>query len=308
MTMTVGTGPFGHRPAGELNFEVPRHGVEYIEPFPRRIRGFAGGETVVDSVGVKMLHAQHSLPVWVFPPGDVLTDRLGDRGAWTYSDGLAKGMIGVRWDAVDRWFEEEEEVIVHVRDPYHRIELRETSRLVTVELDCVTLAESSGPLALFEASLPTRWYMPLEDVQIELIANTYVRTGCAYKGWAEYEDVRVADRIEPFLAWHYSEPLRGMERIKDLICFFNERVDLLVDGELQERPRTVYTTTDWAEAEWAHDTSARASHNPVEAGGDDSCGRPSQAHGGTSTRCAFTRGGATGDVRPERRQPAPSAE
>jgi uncharacterized protein (DUF427 family) len=270
VTMTVGSGPFGHRPAGEFNFEVPRRGVEYLEPFPRRIRGFAGGDAVVDSVRAKMLHVQRSLPVWVFPAEDVRLDRLADRDAWTYSEGLAKGMIGVRWDAVDRWFEEEEEVIIHVRDPYHRIELRETSRLVTVELDGVTLAQSSGPLALFEAALPTRWYMPLEDVRAELIANSAVRTGCAYKGWAEYRDVRVASRIEPFLAWQYSQPLRGMERIKGLVCFFNERIDLRVDNELQERPTTLYSTTKWVEEEWAHDTSARASRTPIAAGGEDS--------------------------------------
>lgn len=267
--MTVGSGPFGHRPAGEFNFDVPRSGVEYMEPFPRRIRGFAGRETLVDSVRANMLHCQHRLPVWVFPPEDVRMDRLGDRGAWTYENGLAKGMVGVRWDAVERWFEEDEEVLVHVRDPYHRIELRETSRFVTVELDGATLAESRGPLALFEASLPTRWYLAREDVRAELIANSEVRTGCAYKGWAEYDDVRVADRTEPFLAWHYSEPLRGMERIRGLVCFFNERVDLRLDGELQERPRTVYSTTHWAKADWASDTSARASHNPVAESGDD---------------------------------------
>ena len=268
MTMTVGSGPFGHRPAGEFNFEVPRGGVEYIEPFPRRIRAFAGGHTVVDSLGAKMLHRQHSLPVWVFPPDDVQMDRLGGKRAWTYDHGLAKGMVGIRWDAVDRWLEEDEEVIVHVRDPYHRIELRESSRVVTVELDGLTLAQSSRPLALFEASLPTRWYMPPDDVRVERTANAAVRTGCAYKGWADYDDVRVADRIEPFLAWHYSEPLRGMERITGLVCFFNERVDLRVDDELQARPVTLYSTTRWAEEEWANDTSARAAHAPLATGRD----------------------------------------
>ena len=267
--MTVGSGPFGHRPAGQFNFDVPRRGAEYLEPYPRRIRALARGDAVVDSIGAKMLHVQHSLPVWVFPPADVRMERLRDRGAWIYEGGLAKGMIGVPWDAVDRWLEEDEEVIVHVRDPYHRIELRETSRLVSVEIDGRKLAEATRPLAVFEASLPTRWYMPMADVRAELIANPNVRTGCAYKGWAEYRDVRVADLIEPFLAWHYPEPLRGMERIRGLICFFNERVDLLVDGELQERPSTVYSTTNWAQQEWAGDTSARASHNPVgESSGD----------------------------------------
>jgi hypothetical protein len=116
MTMTVGTGPFGHRPAGRFNFEMPMEGIQYLEAFPRRIRGFARGEVVVDSIDVQMLYEQHRLPVWCFPPEDVRLDELGD-AAWIYENGLAKGLIGIRWDAVDRWLEEDEEVIVHPRDP-----------------------------------------------------------------------------------------------------------------------------------------------------------------------------------------------
>src|SRR6266849_4575947 len=117
MTMTVGSGPFGHRPGGEFNFEAPREGMQYLEAFPRRVRALAGGEVVVDSLGVKMLHEQHRLPVWCFPREDVRLDLLGE-GAWVYEDGLAEGLVGVRWDAAERWLEEEEEVIVHPRDPY----------------------------------------------------------------------------------------------------------------------------------------------------------------------------------------------
>jgi uncharacterized protein (DUF427 family) len=251
MTMTVGNGPFGHRPAGEFNFDVPRGGVQYLEDFPRRIRAFAGGELVVDSLDVKLLHEQHSLPVWCFPRDDVRLDQIGDGGARIYDDGLARGLVGVRWDAVDQWLEEDEEVIVHPRDPYHRIELRDTSRVVTVMLDGETLAESSEALALFEASLPTRWYLRPADVRAELVPNPAVRTGCAYKGWASYHDVRVGERLEPFLAWHYQDPLTGMERVQGRICFFNERVDLRLDGEAQERPRTQWSGTDWVEERWA---------------------------------------------------------
>jgi uncharacterized protein (DUF427 family) len=250
VTITVGTGPFGHRPGGEFNFDVPRRGIQYLDAFPRRVRALAGGEVVVDSLGVKLLYEQHRLPVWCFPREDVRLDRLGD-GAWIYEDGLARGLVGVRWDAVDQWLEEDEEVIVHPRDPYHRIELRDTSRLVSVALDGETLAESTSAVALFEASLPPRWYLPPEDVRAELVANSEVRTGCAYKGWASYDDVRVGERIEPFLAWHYVDPLKGIERIRDRICFFNERVDLRLDGELQERPRTQWSGTDWAKEPWA---------------------------------------------------------
>ena len=162
----------------------------------------------------RLLHAQHSLPVWCFPREDVRLDRLGDGTAWVYEEGLAEGLVGVRWDAVDSWLEEDEEVIAHPRDPYHRIDLRDTSRLVTVALDGETLAESSDALALFEASLPPRWYLPAEDVRAELVANPEVRTGCAYKGWASYDDVRVGDRLERLLAWHYEDPLEGVERIR----------------------------------------------------------------------------------------------
>lgn len=244
MTMTVGTGPFGHRPAGRFNLDIPVEGISYLEAFPRRIRAFAAGELVVDSVNVQMLHEQHRLPVWCFPREDVRLDLLVD-GAWLYEDGLAAGLVGIRWDAVDRWLEEDEEVIVHPRDPYHRLELRDTSRYVEVSLAGETLAVSAAPIVLFETSLPTRWYFAREEVVSELVPNPDVRTGCAYKGWASYFDVPVAGRLELALAWHYPEPLEGMERIRGRICFFNERVELTVDGELQQQPRTHWSTTDW---------------------------------------------------------------
>jgi uncharacterized protein (DUF427 family) len=251
MTITVGSGPLGHRPGGRFNIDMPRRGIQYLEDFPRRVRALAGGQVVVDSLGVKLLHAQHTLPVWCFPPEDVQLDALGDDVAWVYEDGLAEGLVGIRWDGVDQWLEEDEEVISHPRDPYHRIDLRSSSRLVTVSLDGETLAESASALALFEASLPPRWYLPAEDVRAELVANPEVRTGCAYKGWASYHDVQVGDRAEPLLAWHYETPLEGVERIKGRISFFNERVDLSLDGELQERPRNQWSRTTWAEEESA---------------------------------------------------------
>src|SRR4051794_6817662 len=207
MTMTVGKGPFGHQPSGEFNFDAPKQGMEYLDEFPRRIRAYAGEEVVLDTVTAKLLYQQHSLPVWVFPPDEVRRELLPDEAMWVIDDGLAKGMVRVDWSAAGRWLEEDEEVIVHPRDPYHRIELRATSRPVTISLDGETLAESSNPLVLFEAGLPPRWYLPAVDVRAELTDNPDLRTGCAYKGWASYHDVQVGDRSEPFLAWHYAEPL-----------------------------------------------------------------------------------------------------
>jgi uncharacterized protein (DUF427 family) len=242
MTMTVGSGPFGHRPAGRFNFDIPTEGIQYLEAFPRRIRAFVRGE--VDSVNVQMLYEQHRLPAWCFPPEDVRLGVLAD-GAWVYEDGLARGLVGIRWNAVDRWLEEDEEVIAHPRDPYHRLELRDTSRRVEVGLGGETLALSPSPIVLFETSLPARWYFASEEITAELAPNPDVRTGCAYKGRASYFDVRVAGRAEPALAWHYEHPLAGMERIRKRVCFFNERVEVIVDGELQEQPRNRWSTTDW---------------------------------------------------------------
>jgi uncharacterized protein (DUF427 family) len=244
VTLTVGTGPFGHEPAGRFNFEVPARGVEYLEPLPRRIRAVVGREVVIDTVGAQMLHVQHHLPVWCFPPADVRLDVLG-AGAWVHDGGLAHGLVGVRWDAVEKWLEEDEEVIVHPRDPYHRIELRDTSRRVEVALGGTTLAASSAPLVLFETTLPARWYFAREDVAAELVLNPAVRTGCAYKGWATYFDVRLGDEIERALAWQYTDPLPGMERIRGRVCFFNERVDVIVDGAREDRPQNRWSTTDW---------------------------------------------------------------
>jgi uncharacterized protein (DUF427 family) len=250
MTITVGSGPFGHRPSGEFNVEMPQRGLEYLDAFPRRVRAIRAGEVVVDSLGTKLLYEQHRLPVWVFPREDVRLDVLGS-AARLYEDGLAEGLVHVEWGAVDQWLEEDEEVIVHPRDPYHRLELRHTSRRVKVSLEGEVLAETTRAIALFEASLPPRWYFPLEDVRAELAPNSEIRTGCAYKGYADYYDVRVAGRVEPLLAWHYEDPLSGMERIRGLVCFFNERVDVGLDGVLQERPQSQWSGTDWAKSEWA---------------------------------------------------------
>src|SRR5215218_4083425 len=103
MTMTVGTGPFGHRPAGRFNFALPSNRIEYLEPFPRRIRALIGDEVVIDTIDAQMLHQQRRLPVWCFAPDDVRLEALPDDAVTTHEEGLAKGLIEVRWDAVDEW-------------------------------------------------------------------------------------------------------------------------------------------------------------------------------------------------------------
>ena len=268
MTMTVGTGPLGHAPAGVFNRELPElKGLIYFEDFPRRVRAEFNGETVVDSRNAKLLHEHGLLPVLYFPADEVRTDlfrpsekrttcpwkgeashwsvdvagRSADNAVWEYRDPIPdapplKGYFAFYWHAMDRWLEEDEEMEGHVRDPYHRVDVLDSSRHVKVTLDGVVLAETKRPKALFETGLPVRWYIPPEDVKLDQLVQSDTRTTCAYKGHASTLSVRVNGDVRRDLAWTYAEPRRDVERIRGHLCFYNEFVDIEVDGEQQERP------------------------------------------------------------------------
>ena len=263
MGLTMGTGPFGKHPAGTFNFEpdAPKHHALYLEPSPRRVRGVIGGETVVDSTDVALLYETGYLPVWYFPRSDVRFDLLaatehtthcpfkGDARYWTIRAGgrVAENKVwgypeilpetpdithrvAFYWDAVDHWYEEDEEVFVHPRDPYHRVDSIKSSRSVRIALDGVVLAESSRPVAVFETGLPTRWYLPKEDV-----AGAYEpsdrRTACPYKGTASYWNVGGHENI----AWSYEDPIAVAAALTGLVAFYDEIVDVDIDGQRQER-------------------------------------------------------------------------
>jgi uncharacterized protein (DUF427 family) len=142
---------------------------------------------------------------------------------------------------MDGWFEEDEEVYVHARSPYARIDILATSRPVRIEIDGTVLAESDHAHVLFETGLPARWYIPKVDVHMELFEPTDTTSQCPYKGQAEYWSVRVGDRTIPDFAWSYRTPLPESQKVAGMVCFYNERVDLFIDGELQERPRTKFS-------------------------------------------------------------------
>jgi uncharacterized protein (DUF427 family) len=130
---------------------------------------------------------------------------------------------------------------VHPRDPYHRIDVIRTDRHIRVSLSGELLAETSRALALFESNLPTRWYVPREDVLAELEPSDTV-THCPYKGAAGYHSVRLADgETGKDLIWFYEDPLPEATRVGGLLCFFNEKVDIELDGELQQRPASPWT-------------------------------------------------------------------
>jgi uncharacterized protein (DUF427 family) len=264
----VGTGPFGHTPAGVFNRETPDlKGLIYFEDFPRRVRAEFAGQTVVDSRHAKLLHEHGLLPVLYVPEDEVRTDlleatdkhtkcpwkgeasywslRVGDQVAesavWGYPEPIeggppVKGYLAFYWDRMDRWLEEDEELIGHVRDPYHRVDVLDSSRHVKVSIDGVVVAETHRPKALYETGLPVRWYFPPEDVRMDLLTPSDTRTTCAYKGEAGYHSADVNGGIAEDVVWGYADPRREAERIRDHLAFYSERVDIEVDGEAQPRP------------------------------------------------------------------------
>ena len=151
-----------------------------------------------------------------------------------------KGLIAFYFNRMDQWFEEDEEIFVHPRDPYHRVDVIPTSRHIKISLDGEVLAETDHAMALFESNLPVRWYLPREDVSAEVVSTDTV-TRCPYKGTASYYAVKRPDgETVKDLIWYYDEPLRAVDRIAGLLCFFNERVDVEIDGEVEGRPETAW--------------------------------------------------------------------
>ena len=241
-----------------------------VEPGPKRVRAYLDGIPVVDSAHVRLVWEQPNYPVYYFPLDDVRSDllhptgetrhspsrgdaqlcdvRVGDRvapaAAYRYADSPLeelRELVAFTWSAMDHWFEEDEEVHVHPRSPYTRVDILPSSRVVRVEIDGVIVAESSHPTLLFETGLPTRYYFPKPDVRLDLLVPTESSSGCPYKGTARYWSVVIGDTVHADYAWAYDYPLPESIRIAGLICFYNERVDLFVDGEHQERPKTKFS-------------------------------------------------------------------
>jgi uncharacterized protein (DUF427 family) len=172
-------------------------------------------------------------------PGVDMTIRAGDREAAGFraDDEQLTGHLIVDFDGFDAWYEEDERNLGHPRDPFHRIDIVHSSRHVRVERDGVVLAESSSPFLLFEPPLPVRYYLPPDDVRTALLRPSDTRTICAYKGEASYWSLDGEDDV----AWSYPAPLREAGEVRDRICFFNELVDIVVDGTPLERPVTPWS-------------------------------------------------------------------
>ena len=150
--------------------------------------------------------------------------------AFAPADADFDGYVIVDFEAFDEWREEDEVLVGHARDPFKTVDTRRSSRRVEVEIAGVTVADSTRSVMLFETYLPTRYYLPREDVRMDLLVPTDTTSVCAYKGHARYWSAHVDDTVVADVAWSYEDPHNYATSVKDMICFFNERVDISVDG------------------------------------------------------------------------------
>jgi uncharacterized protein (DUF427 family) len=236
-----------------------------IEPSHKRLRILFGGQVVVDTDDALYVWESPHYPQYYVPISDVADGSLKPSGtethspsrgvaahfnvhggekeavdaAWTYVDSPIEALrdrVRFDWDAMDAWFEEDEEIFVHPRDPATRVQILPSSRHVTVAVDGVVIAESTRPTFLYETGLPRRTYLPKLDVRMDLLVPTASETGCPYKGKASYWSVATPQGEHTDIAWSYSTPLRESAGITGLVAFYDHRVDLTIDGVLQPQP------------------------------------------------------------------------
>jgi len=241
MSLALGAGPLARPPQGLLNADLwaiaPKHAL-YLHPVPERIRGRLDGCWVVDTTGAVMLHETGMLPRWYLPESDVVPGVLlpsatrttcpykgeasywdlevdGHRvedAAWSYPDLVPgcpplTGYVSFYLERLDAWYVEDEELVGHPRDPFHRVDARRSSRHVVVRVGGQVVADTREPVAVFETGMPVRWYVPDSDVRSELLTASGTTTTCGYKGVARYEHVTVDGTQYDDVAWHYAEPL-----------------------------------------------------------------------------------------------------
>ena len=241
-----------------------------LETGAKRVRTFLGGAVVADTARPVLVWEVPYYPTYYVPLADVRAELVadgttvhspsrGDARAYTVRAGgreaagaalrhedspieELRGLVRLDWHAMDAWFEEDEEVFTHPRDPYTRVDILASSRHVRVEVAGVTVAESGSPRLLFETGLPVRWYLPKPHVRLDLLVPSDTVTHCPYKGRAEHWSVRTPDgAVYADLAWSYRAPLPESQKIAGLIAFYDEKVDIDVDGVPRERPVTKFS-------------------------------------------------------------------
>ncbi|MEV6429898.1 DUF427 domain-containing protein [Nocardia sp. NPDC051463] len=240
-----------------------------IETSQKRVRVYLAGQLVADTARPVLVWEGPHYPTYYLPLADLhaklepngSTKHSPSRGEATGYDVVVDGasapggalryhdspfselddLVRLDWNSMDEWFEEDEPVYVHPRDPYSRIDILASSRRVRVEIDGVTVADSRSPRILFETGLPPRYYLPLTDVRMDLLRPSQTHSSCPYKGTADYWNIRVGDKEYADLVWGYRTPLPESLKIAGLACFYNEKVDIYLDDELQDRPHTPFS-------------------------------------------------------------------
>ncbi|GAB3291658.1 DUF427 domain-containing protein [Parasphingorhabdus pacifica] len=263
MALTLGGGPLTSRPPETVNYRIdgPRHRL-FWQHFPRRVRAVLGERLVLDSDNAKLLHESNLLPQLYVPREDVDTallestthrthcpfkgdasyfsvragERVAENAVWQYPDPLPEAgwladHLSVEWNSMDGWFDEDEEVFGHLRDPYHRVDIRDTTRHVRVLAGQVLVAETRHARLLSETGLPNRFYVPREDVRVDLLEPSATHTCCPYKGRASYHALRAGDAVISDAAWSYPVPLDEATAIAGRLCFLADGVRTEVDGE-----------------------------------------------------------------------------
>ena len=237
--------------------------VNHIEPSPRRVRAMLGGRTVLDTDNAVYLWEWENYPQYYVPFDDVdaavfvVADEVkkGSRGAYRelslrtgakagrlYTEDALAGLARFDWAALDAWFEENEEIFVHPRNPYARVDALRSTRPVRVEVDGVVLADCASPVLVFETGLPTRYYLNRTEVNFGVLEHTDTVSACPYKGrTSDYWSVRTPGGLHADLAWSYSFPTTAVREIAGLVCFYNEKVDIHLDGRLLDRPQTHFS-------------------------------------------------------------------
>jgi uncharacterized protein (DUF427 family) len=240
-----------------------------VEHSRKRVRILLAGELVADTTSPLLVWEVPYYPTYYIPAGDVLaklvpagadvSDLLGeaevltvevasgataDRAARRYPASPARQLddaVRFDWNAMNEWLEEDEPVYTHARDPHTRIDILASSRHVRVEIDGVTVADSRSPRILFETGLPPRYYLPLTDVRTDLLRASDSQSHCPYKGTASYWSVETGTGRHEDVVWMYRTPLPESQKIAGLAAFYDERVDVFVDGVQQRRPHTKFS-------------------------------------------------------------------
>jgi uncharacterized protein (DUF427 family) len=237
-----------------------------VERGPKRVRAYLNGEVVADTYAPLLVWEVPYYPTYYFPAADIKAELvpsgesqhkagLGDaeilhvKTSAGTADGAARRYanspvadlreaVRLDWAAMTEWLEEDEPVYTHPRDPHTRIDILASSRHVRVEIDGVTVAESDQPRLLFETGLPTRYYLPISALRTDLLRPSDTCTHCPYKGTAAYWSVDTGTRVHKDAIWIYRTPLPESIKIAGLASFYNERVDIYLDGELLPRPKS----------------------------------------------------------------------